>query len=105
MQPTGTCYREAYDYLHSHDQDKELRLVHGYLGKEDCTHAWVENVYTGFVFDFANGNHICIERALYYEAHSIARTVCYDCDEALLLNVQSGHYGPWEDLLERECKP
>jgi hypothetical protein len=59
-------------------------------------HGWVES--GGLVFDFSNGRELVMPREAYYALGRIdpADSFHYSPDEARVMLVRFGHYGPWE---------
>ena len=107
MQPRGTCFIDAFNLLSDRAANSNLRLVHGYVTSRRSdgnryrhSHAWVEDLDTGLVLDYANGGRNCIACDKYYNSLSITRTVTYTSEEASIKMLQTEHYGPWEDWLE-----
>lgn len=106
----GDCFQVAGGFiLDFHEEKEEYTLVHGIatgtsgnaLGKR-YVHAWieVERVIT-WVIEKSNGNDICIPDVLYYAVGQIEQDTCrrYTKEEARILALDTGHWGPWDDFL------
>jgi hypothetical protein len=98
-QATGDCYEAAFKFVSAHGQDAPDRyvLVHGNVAKleqdEAVNHAWVEE--GDIVHEVSKGRHRKFSKRSYYERYDVKNTRRYSFEEALIVSVKSGHYGPW----------
>ena len=100
IQSTGDCYELAYKFIVAHGEDLagRYKLVHGNVAKlsqdHPANHAWVEE--GDIVLEVSKGRNFRIPKNVYYERHGITTIRQYNYEEALILAVRSGHYGPWD---------
>lgn len=116
MTGTGDCYPTAYRLA---TERPGYRLCHGDVvgqGGIDGVvhgHAWVEMTETRAVplhdwsgtvdvsvtvaIDRSNGNDITMPAEMYRKLGRAANVVEYDADEAMVMALRTGHYGPWHD--------
>jgi hypothetical protein len=104
----GLCFKQAHDHLMSlvdSGQADDCCLVHGIVSRNSrdgqVVHAWVELKSTHEVIDVTNCKCIRFERQKYYETYGVKREVPYSCDEAIRMQIRSGHYGPWDASFEK----
>lgn len=98
--PAGDCFVAAFNTLFEMMDEPEspaLMLVHGNIPRlpqvDAVNHAWVENATT--VFDHSNGFQTHLPKDTYYYELGITTTRRYTPMEALRMNAQYNHYGPW----------
>ena len=106
MPATGTCFVEAYNLASTLGDDKNIRLVHGYVisNRTDGlryrhSHAWVEDISFREVLEFSNGKKIVCSREKFYDTYMIKQTVTYSLTDAILELLKHNHYGPWVEWL------
>lgn len=97
----GDCFVAAGKFISADvilDYPQDYRLVHGNLRhlRQDVTfnHAWVEEA--DFVLEISNGQNIVLPREAYYQAQGVTTVRKYTPEEALVLMIRHGHWGPWE---------
>lgn len=105
----GNCYKDVIDYMLQND-DTSLRLCHGWVSGRGVTygtrfsHAWVENIKTGFVIDPSNNRKkpITMERFVYYAIGNIVekRVIKYTKKGMLIQLTKTGKAGPWNNKFE-----
>jgi hypothetical protein len=112
VHPTGTCFDDVLDqqdhvYRTNHALAMRQSIVHGIClipegqleqGKP-YAHAWVEDDIEDRVYQsgLLNGTKIWwgIDRAEYYQLMRVQKFTVYTFHEALWLNYQTNHFGPW----------
>jgi hypothetical protein len=112
MPATGTCFVEAYKLASKLGDDKNIRLVHGYVTSSRTdglryrhSHAWVEDISSQEVLEFSNGNEIVCSREKFYEKFMIEQTVAYSPTDAALEMLKHNHSGPWVEWLNPGDQP
>lgn len=100
FEPQGDCFVAAFNALFDVMDDPEsdnVVLVHGNVARlpqdVDVNHAWVENAET--VLDYSNGFQTEMPKDDYYSHLQMSATRRYTPMEAMRMNAQHGHYGPW----------
>jgi hypothetical protein len=114
MKPSGNCYQSAFDRAMSliDAGEQNVMLVHGSVippsgpwANQRITHAWVEVGAT--VHEFSNGNSLVTDKPRFVRMFTPETYAAYSRDEALMENLKSVHYGPWDDtslqMGEAEC--
>lgn len=115
--PTFHCFDDALEYLNqrvladrSLVDNGRLKLVHGIACGDDGTryaHGWCEE--DGLCWDaaIADGQRIwyAVAAAEYYAARRIGETTRYTVRTACLMNLATGHYGPWLPAYRALCGP
>jgi hypothetical protein len=105
--PTFHCFDDALEYLNKRVLADRglvnrgtLELVHGLMQGDDGTiyaHAWCEE--DGHCWDSAllDGQvvYYAVATAEYYRARQVQDTTRYTVTGACLMNLATGHYGPW----------
>ena len=99
--PTGDCFEAAGKFI-SHpavvDYPDDYLLVHGNIAKlrqdEPVNHAWIEE--GDFVHEVSGGRREVFSKKSYYEHLGITNVRTYTVEQALLLLVREGHWGPWD---------
>jgi hypothetical protein len=114
--PTGTCFDDVLDqqsFLVTVNPDLADRqfIVHGICTASDghlFSHAWVEDDDGDRVFQsgILNGEKVWfgLNRSEWYDTMQIQKFTRYTFMEALMLNYQTHHYGPWVDEYRTLCK-
>jgi hypothetical protein len=99
--PTGDCFEAAGKFVSAPEvvsYPDDYRLVHGNVAKlrqnETVNHAWVEE--DEIVHEVSNGRNDVYSKKQYYEKHQITNIRTYTVEQALLLLVRHGHWGPWD---------
>ena len=100
--PTGDCFEAAGKFVSAPevvDYPDDYRLVHGNAAKlrqsETVNHAWVEEG-DEIVHEVSNGRNDVYMKKAYHKRHQITNVRTYTVEEALLLLVRHGHWGPWD---------
>lgn len=124
IRPTNTCFDDALDFLEALCQTPDMTIellrqyvvVHGVClhppdhpkRDEPFAHAWVEcgvrdSVLQGAIVD---GEPTMYEMpfSLFWARFRPQKLTRYSVDEAIALNHQTGHYGPWNEDYTRFCK-
>jgi hypothetical protein len=113
--PTHTCFNDALELLAELSRDcpetrEGLLLVHAICTAPDgnhYAHAYVSNSTNGTsrFGGIFKGERVCLEvDTAEYEANlRIIDCVRYTVPQAIMLNHQSGHYGPWIERYRRLC--
>ena len=98
----GDCFEAAGKFVRAPEvveYPDDYRLVHGNVAKlrqnEAVNHAWVEED-DEIVHEVSNGRNDVYMKKVYYEKHQVSNVRAYTVEEALLLLVQHGHWGPWD---------
>ena len=105
MSDSGDCYRAAAASLMSLGCDSGGLLAHaevtgqGVIAGLRYGHAWME--IGDSVIDQSNGRTVCMRQDAYYELGNIEPESVrrYSWREAMALMTQTGHYGPWEEVV------
>lgn len=120
--PTHQCFDDALDLLVEILKSEpdiykrghlitQWRLVHGRCLAPDghsYAHAWVENTHshTCYHVGLLNNERVILDAATpeYHAELRVQDCIRYTYPEALRLNRQHGHYGPWLDHLQSLCR-
>lgn len=106
--PRGDCYEAAGRFLLDNGGtplSDDYRLVHaevrgqGPLEGKTFGHAWVENLTTGWTFDYSNDRQIMLPTPAYRKVagvDEIGNEHRYDHTAALRKMAQTGVWGPWD---------
>lgn len=111
--PTHHCFDDALDFINALLMGGEterldgVRVVHGLcLAPEGpkagspFAHAWIEEagkcVQAGLLEGQKDKFYFGIDRAEFYAMLRVQVTTVYTVPEALVKNVSTGHFGPWE---------
>jgi hypothetical protein len=93
----GDCYHQAKNYVADHASEGAV-LVHGAVADSDggphTNHAWVE-LLGGIVFDGAVQRFY--GQDAYSERRAAVKRATYDFIEAVRMNIQHRHFGPWDE--------
>lgn len=113
FEPTNQCFDDALDLLalitkRGQHKREEWRLVHAICKAEggEFAHAWCERnrktVVTAFIID---GKHTYVEigRRDFYRLFMPQEMTRYTVEEAMLANLRSNHFGPWETRYRAAC--
>lgn len=116
FEPTHQCFDDALDLIaivvrhwaQGKHLNEDWRLVHAICKVEggEFAHAWCERdrktVVTAFVID---GTHTYVEipRRDFYRLYWPQEMTRYTVDEAMMANMQSNHFGPWEQRYRAAC--
>ena len=109
VHPTRTCFDDAMDFMELHYKtlaqlcDERYIIVHAICLMPDgrpYAHAWVEDnkkgecIFGGII----NGQKVYLfaEKADYYECQQVQDTTKYTIKQAMMENLLSYSYGPWE---------
>ncbi len=90
----GTCYEDAWRFL---IKEGEGGLVHGTIFSVPYTrimHAWVET-RIGFVWEPYSKEFFRLKD--FKKINRPIEHARYTCEEATIMVVRAGHYGPWTD--------
>jgi hypothetical protein len=97
----GDCFAAAAKFIRDQsvsEYARDYRLIHGNLAqlRQDApvNHAWVE--LHDVVFEVSNGQNHVFPRDKYYESNGVTTVREYTSDEAIVLMIQHGHWGPWD---------
>jgi hypothetical protein len=117
FEPTNQCFDDALDLLSYIVKKKwaegkhlgeDWKLVHAICKAEggEFAHAWCERdgktVVTAFMID---GKHTYVEigRRDYYRLFQPQEMTRYTVDEAMLANLRTNNFGPWEQRYREAC--
>lgn len=101
----GQCFRAAYVFMSRHRETPKLLLVHGWVYNPSIekymAHAWVEeNAILIHDLSQDKGARIVSKIAFYELALTNEKHIRLYTIEQMDCNArQTGHYGPWDDLL------
>jgi hypothetical protein len=94
----GRCYELSYKFITSHFES-DMLLVHGFASDPSRTnrinHAWIEKG-NGMVFDPVMDQEL--PKIVYYKMFHAEPDHKYTRQEALHNAIDSGQYGPWNEL-------
>lgn len=120
LQPTNTCFDDALDFLDHllreaadlgrEDFEDRFVLVHGICRcpeGELYAHAWVEQDgalvwQAGLAFAFKV--YVSQRAQEFYAERRVVEFTRYTVKEAIAINDETGHYGPWKEKYRRLCK-
>jgi hypothetical protein len=105
---TGDCYVVAAKLVAMEKVYPDYLVCHGEAtGRHEIAgvrfgHAWIEGELGSMgpvVFDFSNGGNHIVPRERYYEMGEIDPESVrkYTAQEAIVLMLRTGHYGPWDE--------
>jgi len=111
--PTHTCFDDALELIgiwNSPERQPDLRLVHAICEAptgERYAHAWVEDVRIGSAYfgGIYQGEKVTVvAKADEYRAGlNIQEVKVYSVSEAIRLNHETNHFGPWEERFRALC--
>lgn len=82
-------------------------VVHGeverYTDNLRHVHAWVETEISGskFCLNFSDGEIVLFPKEVYYKSGKVGKTVSYNSRAFSQMVVAHGHWGPWDEDLNR----
>ena len=115
--PTKHCFDDALDYIEAEIIKDSLShfslfLVHGIClipsGKDEgkrFAHAWVEElgkVYESGIYE-NQLVYVTFDKKDFYGRLRVEKFTRYSVLQALKLNLENGHYGPWEKEYRALC--
>lgn len=120
IKPTNTCFDDALDFFDDlarsgagfEDMVDRYRVVHGIClmpqSDRPYAHAWVEDRTRDLVLQrgILNGKIVQLEMSVleFTLRHRPQKFTRYTLREALRLNYESNHYGPWVEEYRALCR-
>lgn len=105
LYPTGRCFDDAMEYMSLVFKESgkkalaQLTMVHGVIHIEGraIVHGWIEDDKNVIEGKFLRGERVYafLDLKEYYTELMVKDFVKYTAKQALMLNLQSGNFGPW----------